>query len=437
MPTLANHTNENTSSEAKPLRFAIIEGAEGYRIALAALVRSGWPSSSVEEIDPFAQTLSGLNAGLRGKYDIVLWSGISTVPEAEQALERINRTPNSPLLILIVRDAALTHAADFIAAGALAVLPRMRFSMVQLYRTIRVKLGVESEAPVSNAQYDIFPVAFKGEMHPVEISNMRCLGKISSNAAAHVFFAERMSDKTKAVIKIDVGSPYAEIDQRAQSIERYKFFPHIRSRHIPQYFDGGMTGPWTYFAIEFIPRGNLRKLLHAPLEVKLALQICDGIARGLKVLHDGEFAHLDIKPENIFFREDDTVTLIDFNISARFGNFATRMQTGGGIGGGEVMGTPTYMSPEQARGDPIDGRTDLYSVGVVLFEMLAGKPPFIGESTSHTIYQHLHHEVPLLPKATRELQPLIDRLLAKNAHERLATVDALIAELALLLVRHP
>jgi hypothetical protein len=124
MPTLAHHTNENTNSPAKPLRFAVIEGAEGYRIALAALVRSGWPSSAVEEIDPFAQTLSGLNAGLRSKYDIVLWSGISTVPEAEQALERISRTPNPPLLVLIVRDAALTHAADFIAAGALAVLPR-------------------------------------------------------------------------------------------------------------------------------------------------------------------------------------------------------------------------------------------------------------------------------------------------------------------------
>jgi serine/threonine protein kinase len=435
MSTLANHANENASSHAKPLRFAVIEGAEGYRIALAALVRSGWPASTVEEIDPFAQTLSGLNAGLRGKYDIVLWSGISTVPEAVQALDRINRTPNPPLLILIVRDAALTHAADFIAAGALAVLPRMRFSMVQLYRVIRVKLGIESKMPVDNAQYDIFPVAFKGEMHALEICNMRCLGKISSNDAAQVFFAERMSDKLKAVVKIDVGSPYAEITQRAQSIERYKFFPHIRSRHIPQYFDGGMTGPWTYFVIEFIPHGNLRKLLTAPLQVRRALQICDGIARGLKVLHDGEFAHLDIKPENIFFREDDTVTLIDFNISARFGNFATRTPASNGLSPGEVMGTPTYMSPEQARGDFIDGRADLYSVGVVLFEMLAGVPPFIGESTSHTIYQHMHHEVPLLPKAARELQPLIDRLLAKNAHERLANVDALIAELTGLLAR--
>ena len=102
---------------------------------------------------------------------------------------------------------------------------------------------------------------------------------------------------------------------------------------------------------------------------------------------------------------------------------------GNGSNGGEVMGTPTYMSPEQARGDPIDGRSDLYSVGIVLFEMLAGVPPFVGESTSHTIYQHLHHEVPLLPKSARELQPLIDRLLAKNAHERLPNIDALIAEL--------
>ena len=121
------------------------------------------------------------------------------------------------------------------------------------------------------------------------------------------------------------------------------------------------------------------------------------------------------------------MVLIDFNISARFGNFATR--THSVIGAGEVMGTPAYMSPEQARGDPIDGRADLYSVGVVLYEMLAGVLPFIGESTSNTIYQHLHHEIPLLPKAARDFQPLIDRLLAKNTHERLANIDALLAEL--------
>ena len=427
MPTIANHNNESGSSLAKPLRIAIIEGAEGYRMALGALTRSGWPSATIEEIDPFVQTLSGTNSGLRGKYDIVLWSGISTVPEAEQALERIRKTPNAPSLILIVRDAALTHANDLIAAGALAVLPRTRFSVVQLYRIIQLHLAADTQQPTSNADYDVFPVAFKGEMHAVEICNMRCLGKISSNDAAHVFFAERMNDKRKAIVKIAVGTPYADTRLQAQSIERYKFFPHIRSPHIPQYFDAGMTGPWTYFATEFIAHGNLRKQLGKPLALARAAQICHGIALGLQSLHAGDFAHLDIKPENIFFREDGTVVLIDFNISARFGNFATR--THSFTGAGEVMGTPAYMSPEQARGDPIDGRADLYSVGVVLYEMLAGVLPFIGESTSHTIYQHLHHEIPLLPKAARDFQPLIDRLLAKNAHERLPNTDALLAEL--------
>ena len=428
MPTIAHHHNESGSNLAKPLRIAIIEGAEGYRMALGALTRSGWPSATIEEIDPFVQTLSGTNSGLRGKYEIVLWSGISTVPEAKQALERIRKTPNAPSLILIVRDAALTHASDLIAAGALAVLPRTSFSVMQLYRIIQLHLAAGTQQPTKNSAYDVFPVAFKGEMHALEICNMRCLGKISSNDAAQVFFAERMNDKRRAIVKIAVGTPYADTRLQAQSIERYKFFPHIRSRHIPQYFDAGMTGAWSYFATEFIPNGSLRKQIAAPLDLSRAAQICQGIALGLSALHSGSFAHLDIKPENIFFREDGTVVLIDFDISARFGNFATRTRYFNGTS--EVMGTPAYMSPEQARGDPVDGRTDLYSVGVVLFEMLAGVLPFIGESTSHTIYQHLHHEIPLLPKAARDMQPLLDRLLAKNPHERLPNTEALLADLA-------
>jgi hypothetical protein len=71
MPTIANHNNESGTNLAKPLRIAIIEGAEGYRMALGALTRSGWPSATIEEIDPFVQTLSGTNSGLRGKYDVV------------------------------------------------------------------------------------------------------------------------------------------------------------------------------------------------------------------------------------------------------------------------------------------------------------------------------------------------------------------------------
>ena len=93
---------------------------------------------------------------------------------------------------------------------------------------------------------------------------------------------------------------------------------------------------------------------------------------------------------------------------------------------GQMVGTPLYMSPEQGRGLPVDGRSDLYSAGVILFEMLTGERPFSGENSTQVIFQHLHAEIPLLPKRIRQLQPLVDSLLAKNPDERFADSNALI-----------
>jgi serine/threonine-protein kinase PpkA len=111
--------------------------------------------------------------------------------------------------------------------------------------------------------------------------------------------------------------------------------------------------------------------------------------------------------------------VIDFNISTPFGSVARSAR-------GDVLGSPFYMSPEQGRGLPVDGRSDLYSAGVILFEMLTGERPFSGENSTQVIFQHLHAEIPLLPKRIRQLQPLVDSLLAKNPDERFADSNALI-----------
>ncbi|HEX4857381.1 MAG TPA: protein kinase, partial [Usitatibacteraceae bacterium] len=131
----------------------------------------------------------------------------------------------------------------------------------------------------------------------------------------------------------------------------------------------------------------------------------------------------DLKPENIFFRADGSVVLIDFNISTPFGKTPRdQLQK-------ELMGSPYYMSPEQSSRLPVDGRSDLYSLGVVLFEALTGVRPFTGDNSVQIIYRHLHEEIPLLPRALRHLQPLVDSLLAKLPDERIGTVDALHGEL--------
>ena len=140
-------------------------------------------------------------------------------------------------------------------------------------------------------------------------------------------------------------------------------------------------------------------------------------------MHAGKLAHMDVKPENIFFRGDEIV-LIDFNIATSFGNVARNSVTG------DVLGSPFYMSPEQGRGMAVDGRSDLYSLGVIFYEMLTGSQPYVGESAIQVIYKHIHDEIPLLPKRVRALQPILDGLMAKDCNERIASAEDLASQLS-------
>ena len=97
---------------------------------------------------------------------------------------------------------------------------------------------------------------------------------------------------------------------------------------------------------------------------------------------------------------------------------------------GDVLGTPTYMSPEHGAGQPVDAGSDLYAVGVILHELLTGAPPFLGDTAAQIIFRHLHDEVPLLPMRLRQFQPIIDKLLAKSPTERFATPNDVMRALA-------
>jgi len=95
-----------------------------------------------------------------------------------------------------------------------------------------------------------------------------------------------------------------------------------------------------------------------------------------------------------------------------------------------VLGSPFYMSPEQGQGMTVDGRSDLYSLGVIFYEMLTGSQPYVGESAIQVIYKHIHDEIPLLPKRVRALQPILDGLMAKDRNERIACAEDLVTHLS-------
>ncbi|MDY0296022.1 MAG: bifunctional serine/threonine-protein kinase/formylglycine-generating enzyme family protein [Acidobacteriota bacterium] len=176
---------------------------------------------------------------------------------------------------------------------------------------------------------------------------------------------------------------------------------------------GELDGRVFYMAMEFLGGGNLNeKIRQGSLRPEWALEIFVAVASALDYAHQKGFIHRDVKPDNILFREDGTPVLCDFGIARAVGSATRLTKTGMSVG------TPHYMSPEQARGRKLDGRSDLYSLGVVLYEMLTGKVPFEAEDSVAVAIAHVQDPVPRLPEQLQKYQPLLDKLLAKDPEQR-------------------
>ncbi len=186
--------------------------------------------------------------------------------------------------------------------------------------------------------------------------------------------------------------------------------PH---RNIVAVYDIVKSESATYISMEYLEGGTLHDQMASGLSLGEAVAIVVQIAGALQFAHDHNVVHRDLKPANIMFRDPTTPVLTDFGIARQQDAQSTRLtQTG------MLVGTPTYMSPEQINALEVDGRSDLYSLGVMFFELLTGKPPFQGDSPIAVLMAHLTTPPPPLPMPYQEFQPVLDRMLAKNREER-------------------
>jgi serine/threonine protein kinase len=152
------------------------------------------------------------------------------------------------------------------------------------------------------------------------------------------------------------------------------------------------------------------------------------IAGALTALHSAGLCHRDLKPANVMMRQNGRIVLIDFGLAKGIENSAPLTNAG------EVRGSPYYISPEQADGAAVDQRSDLYSLGVMFYEMLTGQRPFRGASIIAILHSHRNDPIPALPPEHSRLQPLVERLLAKNPRDRFQSAASALAELAKLKV---
>ena len=187
--------------------------------------------------------------------------------------------------------------------------------------------------------------------------------------------------------------------------------------------DYGESPAGCYLVTEFLSGGDLTARLQRGMHLQALIKVIKDMARALDYAHAVGIIHRDVKPENILFRADGTAVLTDFGIADKVSAEPTKTARG------TVVGTPEYMSPEQGAGRPLDGRSDLYSLGVVLYRMLTGDLPFRAETAVSVALKHHQEPIPRLPNYLHAFQQIVDKLLAKKPEQRFDNGEQLVEAL--------
>ena len=251
----------------------------------------------------------------------------------------------------------------------------------------------------------------------MQLGHYKIVSQLGRGGMASVYKAEQTGLGRLVALKILQPSLAADevIVQRFQ--QEARIAANLHHAHIVTIYDVGEVEGTYYISMRYIEGENLGQMLRreGPLSPTRALGVLEQVAEALDFAHSRTILHRDIKPANVMVEPGDVLTLTDFGI-ARAGEAshltATRM----------VIGTPEYMSPEQARGDVIDKRSDLYALGVLMFEALGGRPPFSAASTPSLLYLHVHEPPPplyqLRPDLPRALSDVVSKALAKDPNDR-------------------
>ena len=268
------------------------------------------------------------------------------------------------------------------------------------------------------------------ETDNVQIPGYKLIRKLGEGGMATVYLATQESLDREVALKVmspvlAANPTFCEQFMKEGRITAKLTHPHLMTVH-----DIGMDHGVYYLASEFLPAGTLRERMDK-ISTAETLEIVRDIAAGLAYAHEKGFVHRDVKPGNIMFRANGTAVLADFGIAKAMKTVSAATMAGNAIG------TPDYMSPEQAQASMIDGRSDLYSLGAVLYECLAGQKPYQANDAYAVALMHVTEPVPVLPERVAWLQPLIDGLMAKSPEQRFANGDAFIAACDRLIQSNP
>ena len=416
------------------MRFLIVDQSRDLRGAVAGMLRARWPTAAIDEWDPHER--GNPQAALQqASYAAVLMYVEPTASDGLAWMAGMLRGPAAPPVILLTESGGEHLAMQGLKAGAADFLRKPDLTDERLVRSIedavreqearRAEIADPTPSFQRTTQLDPQRIGAPLEGGERRIPGYRSLRKIGEGGMAQVYLAEREQDGLQLVLKVLDAKLRTDETFFRRFVQEYKLVAGLQNEYVAHIYDQGFAGEHPFIAMEYLSGGTLAARIHEGMTSLTALRIASQIARALNAIHERGVIHRDLKPPNILFRDNGRAVLVDFGLAKSLSAKTTLTRHG------TVIATPRYMSPEQCLGRAADHRSDLYSLGVIFYEMLSGRRLYEGEGPAGLVYQHVHGPIPRLPARLAGYQGILDRLLAKAPEERFQSAHELFAMIAI------
>ena len=400
------------------MQFLIVDSDADYRRALRYYLEVQWPAATIREHQPISAGRLSTTLPLEG-LDALLLGLPERREDGLRWLDELRARRGCPPILVFAANGDEFLAVDSLKCGAADYFPKARVTHRRLIDSIVAAAARHSDAARSNRDPE-------DDWDLRGVKNHPFIARLHASDLSCVYLAQERDSERRLAYKVLRHVPDSGGEQLFDRfLQEYDVVAAIDHPNVVNIYSLGVADDHAYIAMEYLSGGTLAERLNAGITRNEALAYARQIALALAAIHDAGILHRDLKPANIMLRADGSLALIDFGL-------AKQMWLEAAISGtGQIFGTPHYMSPEQGHAAPVDVRSDIYSLGCIVYEMLSGQRPFAADTAMAVIYNHSNAPRPSLPAEFADLQPLVERMLAPAPEDRFQTMRELITWLDL------
>ncbi len=399
-------------------RFMIAALVEEHRLLIRKHIEIEWPSATIMDFDLDVEPAFPKGFVAAGYDAVVLVGQSARAQRIEGTLQDwLSRPEFAPVVYVLLEDPPNppipAHPGVQRLYGRKVDREQLVLALQRATQEQRHRLAASRGRAEAGDRHRFGDITIRGH---------RCLKKLGAGGMCSVYLAE--SERAGRVVVLKVFRQVPDVSDKSINFDRflqeYEIVAGLKHENIVRIHDLGVADDHAYIAMEHFAFGDLRQRMKAPISHATALWYVRKIASALEAIHSVGVLHRDLKPANIMLRGDGSPCLIDFGLAKAAESNAEL------TGAREIFGTPYYMSPEQGHAEQVDERSDLYGLGVIFYEMLVGKKPYLGNSAMEVIYKHKKAALPPIAPGLQRYEPILQRLLAKSPADRFQSARELV-----------